>query len=47
MGTSKWWIMATSTADSTLAVEPEHLGAVDTVGISSWRVTDTVGTASG
>jgi hypothetical protein len=46
MGTSRWWILATSTVDSALAVGPEHLDAADAMGISSGRVTDTVGTSS-
>jgi hypothetical protein len=45
MGTSRWWILAASIVDSTLTVGPEHLDAAEAVGISSWRVTDAVGTS--
>jgi hypothetical protein len=43
-GTSRWWILAALTVNSTLAAGPEHLDVVDAVGISSSRITDAVGT---
>jgi hypothetical protein len=46
VGTSRWWILSTSTVDSTLTVETEHLDAADAVGISSSRVADAMGTSS-
>jgi hypothetical protein len=46
MGTSWWWILAASTVDSTLVIRSEHLDATDTMGISSSRVANIVGTSS-
>jgi hypothetical protein len=47
VGTPRWWIMTASTVDSTLTAGPEHLEAADAIMISSWRVTNVVGTSSG
>jgi hypothetical protein len=44
--TFKWWILAASTVDYTLTARPEHLDAVDVMGISSWGVDDVMGTSS-
>jgi hypothetical protein len=46
VGTSRWWILAASIVDSTLAVGPEHLDAFDAVGICSWWIADAMETSS-
>jgi hypothetical protein len=38
--------MAASTVGSTLAIGLEHLDVIGVVGISIWRVANTVGTSS-
>jgi hypothetical protein len=37
MGTSRWWILAASTLDSTIIAGPEQLDVIDAVGTPmSW-----------
>jgi hypothetical protein len=47
MGTSRWWILAAFIVDSIVAARSGQLDATDVLGISSWRVADTVGPPNG
>jgi hypothetical protein len=44
--TSKWWILAASTLDSSLVARHRQLDVADVVGTSSWRAANAVGTSS-
>jgi hypothetical protein len=46
MESSRWWILAALTLDSTLAARPGQLDVANGMGTSSWRVTNVVGTSN-